>query len=119
MLLEWINVIKADFPKIKIQFIVSRNTPEHDRWIFFNYGNFESGKGFKIFEPQRNKVYFEGNDKPYHFSASKYISKCSLTGTSPLENAHDIIHYVQELYEGRGYDTDIIGDESLDISILR
>ena len=118
MLLKWIKDIKADFPKIKIQFIVSKNTPEHDRWIFFNYGNFESGKGFKIFEPQSNKVYFEGN-KPYHFSASKYISQCSLTGTSPLERAHNIIHYVQKLYKRRGYDTHIIGDENLDISILR
>lgn len=118
LLLNWIKDIKTDFPKIRIQFLVSKNTPEHDRWIFFNYGNFESGKGFKIFEPQSNKVFFEGN-KPYHFSASKYISQCSQSGTSPLERAHDILQYVKKLYRRIGYDTYCIGDDNIDISILR
>jgi hypothetical protein len=117
-LINWIQGIKTEFPKIRIQFLVSNNTPEHDRWIFFNYGNFESGKGFKIFEPQSNKVYFEGN-KPYHFSASKYISQCSQSGTSPLERAQDILQYVRRLYRRIGYDTYSIGDDNLDISILR
>lgn len=118
-ILSWIGKLKRDYPKIKIQFLFSSQTPEHDRWIFFNYGSFECGKGFRIFEPSSNIVHYEGNYKPYHFSASKYISQCSLSGKTPLERAHSIMEEVCNLYKRDDVGTIIIGDEILDFSIIR
>lgn len=117
-ILSWIEGIKEQYPKLKVQFLVSRNTLEHDRWIFFNYGNFDSGKGFRIFEPNSNVVYFDGS-KEYHFNAYKYISECTTEGVTLLERAHGILNYILKLYRTIGNSTFILGDKNLDISILR
>lgn len=116
-IIRWINSVKLTHPKVKIQFLLTRQTPEHDRWIFFNYGSFECGKGFRIFEPSSNIVHYDGN-KPYHFTASKYISQCSLSGKTPLQRAQSILNEVWKLYHSDD-GTIIIGDKIMDFSISR
>lgn len=112
---SWIESIKVNYPKIKIQFLFSRNTLEHDRWIFFNYGFLDSGKGFKIFEPNSNIVYNEKrNYKDYHFNACKYICEYS-EGETLLGRAHNILKCVEELYKREG--KYILGDK-IDLNIL-
>lgn len=144
----WIRHIKQTFPKIKVQFILSSHTPEHDRYIFFNYGIFTSGKGYRIFEPGSNVVYCDENTedteeeetKDYHFDAIKYISDHSTKGTDKFNRAHKIQAKIWNLYDkswknedGRtkvidyktnvidniDYHTIIIGDKFKDFSIRR
>lgn len=139
---SWIRSIKQTYPKIQVQFILSSQTPEHDRYIFFNYGIFKSGKGFRIFEPGNNVVYCDGKNKDidYHFDAIKYISDHSTKGTDKLNRAYGIqakiwnlydkswenedgqtkiIDYKTNVIDNIDYHTIIIGDKFKDFSIRR
>lgn len=125
ILISWIKKVKEKHKNLSIQFLISRNTPEHDRWLFFNYDYIYSGKGFRIFKPNSNEIIKDNryNVKTYHITGPKYISENYKGGFSSKRKALNILQYVQTLYDetlqGKRTDSVIIGDNNISINLSK